>query len=114
MAIRPSFRRLSGLRHWTLLFAVAVIVALVLGTGCFADGDSGAVRGMVIEVVDRDIIEIETLRIRDDDGELWTFTTEGNLGKNGSHLRLHQLQGESVLVAWERRGSRLVAVQLRD
>ena len=91
---------------------VALAVASGVGLGC--ESDSGAVRGIVIEVVDRDIAEIETLKIRDGDGKLWSFTTEGSLGKNGSHLRSHQLQGESILVAWVRKGDALVAVQLRD
>ena len=106
---RNSCQRLAR----SLCFAVvAVAVALGVGLGC--EGDSGAVRGIVIEVVDRDIAEIETLKIRDGDGKLWSFTTEGSLGKNGSHLRSHQLQGESILVAWVRKGDALVAVQLRD
>ena len=107
--IRNSCQRLAR----SLCFAVvAVAVALGVGLGC--EGDSGAVRGIVIEVVDRDIAEIETLKIRDGDGKLWSFTTEGSLGKNGSHLRSHQLQGESILVAWVRKGDSLVAIQLRD
>ena len=105
---------LFGPRYKTAFLVAAVVLVLAVGTGCFGGEGAGVVRGMVIEVVDRDIIEIETLRIRDDDGKLWTFTTEGSLGKNGSHLRLHQLQGQSILVAWEKRAGRLVAVQLRD
>ncbi len=106
---RPSWRR-----YWPGLLAASVVVLLAVELGCFAGEDAGAVRGMVVEVVDRNIIEIETLRIRDYDGELWTFATEGNLGKNGSHLRIHQLQGQSILVVWERRDGRLMAVQLGD
>ena len=112
--MRQRFGRPSGRRRRPGLLAASVIVLLAVGLGCFAGEDAGAVRGIVIEVVDRNIIEIETLRIRDDDGKLWTFATEGNLGKNGSHLRIHQLQGQSILVVWERRDGRLVAVQLGD
>ena len=71
-------------------------------------------RGVVVEAVDRDLAEIETLRIRDGDGRVWTFTTEGPLEKNGAHLRLHQVLGQTIEVLYERRDGRLVAVGLRD
>ena len=72
------------------------------------------VRGAVVEAVDRDIAEIETLRIRDGDGQLWAFTTEGPLEKNGAHLRLHQVLGQTIEVRYEEREGRLIAVGLRD
>ena len=111
--LRPV-KRNSSQRLARSLCVTLVVLAMASGVGLGCEGDSGAVRGIVIEVVDRDIAEIETLRIRDGDGKLWSFTTEGSLGKNGSHLRSHQLQGESILVAWVRKGDALVAIQLRD
>ena len=94
---------------------VALMIASVAGTACFGGGDdSGVVRGLVIEVVDRDITQIETFRIRDDSGRLWTFTTEDDIGMSGSHLRLHGVLGESVSVVWTERDGRLIATQLRD
>ena len=72
------------------------------------------VSGIVVEAVDRDIAEIETLRIRDGDGQLWTFTTDGPLEKNGAHLRLHQVLGQTIEVQYVERAGRLVAVTLRD
>ena len=72
------------------------------------------VRGIIVEAVDRDLAEIETLRIRDGDGHLWTFTTEGPLEKNGAHLRLHQVLGQTIEVRYEERAGRLVAVGLQD
>lgn len=94
---------------------LALAIALVAGAGCSGgDTDSGVVRGFVVEVVDRSITEVEKLSIRDDTGRLWTFTTEGDLGMSGSHLRLHGVQGESVLVAWTEKDGRLVATRFRD
>ncbi len=72
------------------------------------------VRGVVMEAVDRDLAEIETLRIRDGGGREWTFATEGPLEKNGAHLRLHQVMGQTIEVRYEERGGRLVAIGLRD
>ena len=78
------------------------------------NGDPGVVRGLVVEAVDRDLAEIETLRIRDSDGRVWTFTTEGPLEKNGAHLRLHQVLGQTIEVRYEEREGRLIATGLRD
>ena len=72
------------------------------------------VRGLVVEAADRDLAEIETLRIRDSDGRLWTFSTEGPLEKNGAHLRLHQVLGQTIEVRYEEREGRLIATGLRD
>ena len=71
-------------------------------------------RGIVVEAVDRDLAEIETLRIRDGDGRVWTFATEGPLEKNGAHLRLHQVLGQTIEVRYEEREGRLIATGLRD
>ena len=104
---------LSLLRKTSLLFALG---ALCLVGGCFADcdGEPGVVRGVVVEAVDRDLSEIESLRIRDSDGRLWAFTTEEPLEKNGAHLRLHQVLGQTIEVQYEEREGRLVATGLRD
>ena len=69
---------------------------------------------MVVEAVDRDIAEIETLRIRDGNGQFWTFTTDGPLEKNGAHLRLHQVLGQTIEVRYEERDGQLIATGLRD
>lgn len=72
------------------------------------------VRGIIVEVTDRSLAEIETLTIRDDQGRLWTFTTEEALEKNGAHLRLHQVLGQTIEVRYEEREGRLIATELRD
>jgi hypothetical protein len=72
------------------------------------------VRGHIIEVIPRNITEVETLRIRDDSGREMTFTSEGFVGFTPSHLKEHQLFGLSVLVLYVERGDRLVAVDITD
>ena len=67
-----------------------------------------------MEAADRNLAEIETLRIRDSEGRVWTFSTDGPLEKNGAHLRLHQVLGETIEVAYEEREGQLVATSLRD
>ncbi len=75
---------------------------------------SGEVEGLVVEVAGRNIVELETLGIRDVDGTVWTFTAEGPLEFSQSHLREHQLFGETVTVSYVRRGELLVAVEITD
>jgi hypothetical protein len=76
--------------------------------------DTKQVRGHIIEVIPRNITEVETLRIRDDSGREMTFTSEGFVGFTPSHLKEHQLFGLSVLVLYVERGDRLVAVDITD
>ena len=78
------------------------------------NGEPGVVRGVIVEAKDRNLAEIETLRIRDGDGRVWTFTTTEALEKNGAHLRLHQVLGQAIEVRYEEREGQLVAVGLRD
>ncbi len=74
----------------------------------------GTVRGVILEAQDRNLAEIETLRLRDEDGREWTFTTTEALEKNGSHLRLHQVLGQTIEVRYEERDGGLIATELRD
>jgi len=89
---------------------------------------SGRVEGLVVEIVDRDIDLFETLRVRDADGLVWTFTTEVSPGEDNvggayagfmpSHIRQHQLFGEKVVVVYRTEksaeGDRLVALDVTD
>ena len=68
----------------------------------------------IIEVVARNITEIETLRIRDDSGQVFTFTTERFAGFTPSHLKEHQLFGQPVVVFYIEKDGRLVAVDITD
>jgi hypothetical protein len=65
-------------------------------------------------VTPRSLTEVETLRIRDAGGKIWTFTTQGPLEFTPSHLLSHQLQGQSVLVTYVAKGDALVAVKIED
>ena len=111
-----AWRRPAGAAR--LLAALALLAAGLLA--CGGGEGAGLVRGLIVEVVDRPAAtdagpaEIETLRLRDADGRLWTFSAEGPLDKDGAHLRLHQLLGESILALYERRNGRLVITALRD
>ena len=84
------------------MMSFGVCLALILTVACGQPG-SGSISqeprqvtglqviGLIVEVVDRDIDEVETLRIRDRGGKTWTFITEGYAGFSPAHLREHQL-----------------------
>ncbi|MBM3943725.1 MAG: hypothetical protein FJ316_12615 [SAR202 cluster bacterium] len=72
------------------------------------------VRGMVLEVQERSLTEVELLRLRDSQGREWTFTTAGFAGFTPSHLRQHQAFGEPVLVTYRQEQGRLVAENIAD
>ncbi|PKB78306.1 MAG: hypothetical protein BZY88_19245 [SAR202 cluster bacterium Io17-Chloro-G9] len=88
------------------------------GSGVADTEDRRQVEGLVVEVVDRNIDQVETLRVKDGEGRVWTFTTEDYLGITPSHLREHQLFGERVVVVYRaekgRYGDRLVALEIND
>ena len=101
------------LRNTLAIFALCAFCVLGLYFAACND-EPGVLRGVVVEAADRDLAEIETLRIRDGGGQIWTFATEGPLEKNGAHLRLHQVLGQTIEVRYEERDGRLVATGLRD
>ena len=102
--------------------AATFLMLLACGSGdnagaalTLSPGEAGGkVEGLVVEVVGRNIVELETLRIRTPDDKVWTFTAEGPLEFSPSHLREHQLFGETVTVSYVRRGELLVAVEIGD
>ena len=94
--------------------AVATVAAVLLvAVACGGDGEK-EVSGLVLEAVERNLVEIELLRVRDDDGRVWEFSTEGNVGTSAAHLRQHQLSGERVRVIYREEGGRLIAVDVGD
>jgi hypothetical protein len=98
----------------------ALVLALVLVSGCGRGGDTtpasgGLVRGLVVAVEERTIIELKSLKIRDEEGKIWTFTSRaGSVGFTPSHLREHQLFGRPVVVTYVADGNTLVAVEITD
>ena len=99
----------------TLRMAPAVVATalLLIAAACGGGGDK-QVTGLVLEVVGRGLTEIESIRLRDDDGRVWEFSTDGPVGTNAAHLRQHQLAGERVSVTYREEGGRLIAVAVGD
>ena len=103
------------MRRDLVVWAAIACIACSLGVGLTAcSGEPGVVRGIIVEAVDRNLAEIETLTIRDGDGREWTFDTTGPLEKDGAHLRLHQVMGHTIEVSYEEQDGLLIATRLRD
>ena len=99
-------------RHHLALAALAGMVLLLLAVAC--GGGEKEVSGLVLEAVERSLTEIESLRLRDDDGRVWQFSTEGPVGTTAAHLRQHQIAGERIVVRYREVDGRLIAFDVKD
>ena len=97
-----------------LVSAIAAGAAVLLIVAACGGGGEKSVTGLVVEAVERNLVEIELLRVRDRAGRIWEFTTEGNVGTSAAHLRQHQVLGDGVVVKYEERDGRLIAIDVRD
>ena len=97
-----------------LVSALAAGMAVLLFAAACGGDSEKTVTGLIVEAVERDLVEIELLRVRDDDGKVWTFSTEGPVGINAAHLRQHQVLGEKVVVTYSAYRGDLIATGVRD
>ena len=96
------------------LAAVSVAGACLLVLAVSCGGGEKTVTGMVTDVVERNLSEVELLRVRDRSDNIWEFTTLGNIGMSPAHLKQHQVLGQGVLVVYKRIGGRLVVSKILD
>jgi len=92
---------------------LALAAALLLIVAACGGGEK-QVTGLVLEAVERSLTEIELLRLRDDDGMVWEFSTQGPVGATAAHLRQHQLAGQRIVVKYREAGGRLIALEVKD
>ena len=107
----PTIGR-SGTKRLVSALAAGMAV-LLIAAACGGDSDK-TVTGLIVEAVERDLVEIELLRVQDDGGKVWTFSTEGPVGVNAAHLRQHQVLGEKVVVTYSAYRGDLIATGVRD
>ena len=62
--------------------------------------------GDVLEAVPRNLFEIEMLLVRDTNGKVWEFATEGPIGIDAAHLLVHRDIGAGVEVIYLENGSK--------
>lgn len=105
--------------------SVIALALLLIGAlaACSADASDATalprlqfVRGQVLQVEARSLIELEALEIQDADGAIWRFEGRGKVipGFAPSHLNEHKLLGLSVEVAFYREGDALVLYDVTD
>lgn len=99
-----------SLSHATLIL-LAAAVALTMACG----GGETMVRGVVVEVEARSILEVATLTIKEEgSGKVWTFQADGPVGFTPSHIREHMMQGRLVTVRFRERDGLFIAVLVTD
>ncbi len=98
---------MPAIKHTLAISTFVLILVAACGQGEPATSTvtTSQVRGHIVEVIGRNITEVDTLRVRDDAGREFTFTTEGYVGITPSHLKEHQLFGQSVLVSYVEKGT---------
>ena len=94
------------------LASIASACVLLIAVACC--GGEKTVTGLVLEVVGRNLVEIELLRVRDRSGRIWEFTTEGNIGISAAHLKQHQVLGQGVVVVYNEEDGQSIASEVRD
>jgi len=70
--------------------------------------------GDVLEAVPRNLFEIEMVLVRDTNGKVWEFATEGPIGIDAAHLLVHRDIGAGVEVIYLEKDGRLISLQVND
>lgn len=102
--------------RWLSYLVVAaglVLIAFAIAQIAFRDP---SVTGHVVEVESQSLTTFTSLVIRDDDGEIWTFTGQGTFtGFTPSHLNEHKILGETVTIEYsEREDGSLIVTKISD
>jgi hypothetical protein len=102
------------------------LAVLLIAADCGDDGRGDTqdlrlqVRGVVTEVQARSLLELESLRVVDEQNTVWDFRP----GPNGvmaaghdytpSHLRQHMVQGEPIIVTYTEKDGVLTIVGISE
>ncbi len=107
----------------TLLgFLAVLLTAAVCGDGGKNDTDEAPlqVRGVVTDVKARSLLELESLRVVDEQNIVWDFqpgpggVTGGGHDYTPSHLRQHMVQGVPVVVTYTKKDGVLTIVSISE
>jgi hypothetical protein len=103
-----------------VLILIPGILLIFMTISCIPDKNSEGtsltqeVRGHVIQVVPRNISEFETLHIKSQTQKYYEFTSQGFTGFTPSHIKEHQLFGQTLLVKYVNKNGKLIAISLED
>lgn len=102
------------------------LAVLLISADCGGDGkvDTGEpplqVRGVVTDVQARSLLELESLRVVDEQNTVWDFQPgpEGVTGSGHdytpSHLRQHMVQGAPIIVTYREKDGVLTIVSISE
>ncbi len=99
-------------RYLTTKVFFILAMALLFSLSC---GDKlSEVEGLVTGVEPRSAVEVERFTLEDEEGTVFTFTTEGFIGFTTSHFREHMMLAEPVRVSFRKDGDTLIAAFIED
>ena len=99
-------------RYLTTKVFLILAVAMLFSLSC---GDRlSEAEGLVTSVEPRSAVEVERFTIENDEGTVFTFTTEGFIGFTTSHFREHMMLAEPVRVRYRTDGDTLIAAFVED
>lgn len=99
-------------RHFRAYVFFILVIALLFSLSC---GERlSEVEGLVTGVEERSLVEVERFTIEDEEGRVFTFTTEGFIGFTTSHFREHMMLAEPVRVRYRKEGDTLIAAFIED
>jgi len=119
-------RRVPTNVRWKVFLFLALPIAALGLMACGGDSagdansqtieEAGTVRGLILEVNAKSLLDLESLRLEDEDGTIWLFEGGGRTfpGFTPSHIREHMVAGQRVSVTFERDGDVLTVVDVAD
>lgn len=109
----PHSARRGGLlsRRAALTHLLALSWAVI---ACQQEVKPRQVRGLVIDVRVATFTQIQGFSLRTDDGSVYEFIVEGDVGITPGHLREHMLLGDPVLVTVRTADDLQIATRVDD
>ena len=99
-------------RYFSANVFFILVMALLFSLSC---GERlSEVEGLVTDLEARSLVEVERFTIEDEEGKVFTFTTEGFIGFTTSHFREHMMLAEPVRVRYRKDGDTLIAAFVED
>jgi hypothetical protein len=121
MVKEQLLRRVAPNIRWKVFLFLALPVAALGLIACGGDSTSQAVevetvRGLILEVNAKSLLELESLRLEDEGGTIWLFEGGGRTFPDftPSHIREHMVTGQRISVTFDRDGDVLTVVDVAD
>ena len=110
------------LKHWAIL-GIVILVSITSALACSGGSTTESiadvterVEGLIQDVEAKSLLELQSLTLRDDNGETLRFEANGKILAEfpPSHLREHMVLGLRVTVVFHREGDTLILDDVTD